>query len=397
MNLALVHEWLVNIGGSEKCVQSFINAFPGSHLYTIVHDPGVAAGMGLSGRVTSTFIQRLPRATRWYQKYLPLMPLAVEQLDLGGYDVILSSSHAFAKGVLTRADQMHVCYCHTPVRYVWDLYHHYLSQWGLHRGPFSWPARALLHYLRLYDVSSANRVDHFIANSGYVARRIWRAYRREATVIYPPVEVDLFQPGAKKDGYFMVLSRLVPYKKVDVIVEAFARNGLPLVVIGDGPDMEKIKRLASKNIEIAGWLPSEEVAGYMARARALVFAADEDFGIVPVEAQACGTPVIAYGRGGVMETVNPLNPPGGTGWFREGYTPTGVFFENQTPESINRAVAQFIKHEDRFDPSALRRHSLRFGRRRFEEEIKAFIENRWREFRGEPAPWEGVKTAYGYC
>lgn len=394
MNVGLVHEWLVNIGGSEKCVQSFINIFPEARLHTIVHDPEAAAGMGLSGKVTSTFIQRLPRADRWYQKYLPLMPLAVEQLDLGEYDVILSSSHAFAKGVLARADQMHVCYCHTPVRYAWDLYHQYLRQSGLHRGPLGWAARAVLHYLRLYDVSSANRVDHFIANSGYVARRIWRAYRREAAVIYPPVDVDFFQPGVKKEGYFLVLSRLVSYKKVDVIVEAFAASGLPLVVIGDGPDMQKIKGLASKNIEVTGWLPAKEVAGHMAGARALVFAADEDFGIVPVEAQACGTPVIAYGRGGVLETVNPLNPPG-NGAPGEGAAPTGIFFEEQSAGSINRAVALFQKNEDRFDPGVLRRHALRFGRERFEKEIKQFIEDRWREFRGGPAPGEGVKTSYG--
>ncbi|MFZ5649357.1 MAG: glycosyltransferase family 4 protein [Bacillota bacterium] len=383
MNVGLVHEWLVNIGGSEKCVQSFVNIFPCAHLNTIVFDPKVADAMGLSGKVSGTFIQGLPRAARWYQKYLPLMPLAVEQLDLGGYDVILSSSHAFAKSVLTRSDQMHVCYCHTPVRYVWDLYHQYLRQSGLHRGPLGWAARAVLHYLRLYDVSSANRVDHFIANSGYVARRIWKTYRREAAVIYPPVDVDFFQPSEKKDGYFLVLSRLVPYKKVDIIVEAFASNGLPLVVIGDGPDMQKIKGLASKNIEITGWLPSEEVAGIMAGARALVFAADEDFGIVPVEAQACGTPVIAYGGGGVLETVNPLNPPGnrvGSG----GYIPTGIFFEDQSPESINRAVALFQKHEDSFVPADLRRHSLRFGRERFEKQIRDFIEDRWREFEEDP-------------
>jgi len=381
VKVALIHEWLVNMGGSEKCVASFNNVFPGSDLFTVVYDPSVAAGMGLSGKVTGTFIQKLPRATRWYQRYLPLMPLAVEQLDLDDYDIILSSSHAFAKGVLTRGDQMHVCYCHTPVRYAWDLYHQYLRQWGLQRGLLSWPARSILHYLRLFDVVSANRVDHFIANSRYVARRIWRAYRREAAVIYPPVDVDLFQPGAGRDNFFLVLSRLVPYKKVDLIVEAFAKNGLPLVVVGDGPDINKIKKLAAKNIEILGWQPSEEVSSYMSRARALIFAADEDFGIVPVEAQACGTPVIAYGKGGVLETVNPLIINGGKGPGEGDYIPTGIFFDQQTPDSLNGAVAEFIRQEDRFDPPALRRHALYFGRERFEREIGHFIEDRWREFR----------------
>ena len=382
MKVALMHEWLVNIGGSEKCVASFNNIFPGSDLFTIVHDPSVAASMGFSGKITGTFINKLPGAARWYQRYLPLMPLAVEQLNLEGYDLILSSSHAFAKGVLTRADQMHVCYCHTPVRYAWDLYHQYLREWGLHRGLLSWPARSILHYLRLFDVSSANRVDHFIANSRYVARRIWRTYRREATVIYPPVDVDLFQPGNKKDNFFLVLSRLVPYKKVDLIVEAFAKNGLPLVVVGDGPDMNKIRKLATKNIEILGWQPAGEASGYMSRARALIFAADEDFGIVPVEAQACGTPVIAFGKGGVLETVNPLRISGKQEG-EDGYIPTGIFFEQQTPDSLNDAVAEFIRNEVNFDRQALRRHALGFGRERFEREIRLFIEERWRKFREE--------------
>ncbi|KJS02621.1 MAG: hypothetical protein VR68_02530 [Peptococcaceae bacterium BRH_c4a] len=381
MKVALMHEWLVNIGGSEKCLASFNNVFPGSDLFTVVYDPLAAASMGLTGKITGTFIQKLPRATRWYPRYLPLMPLAVEQLNLDGYDIILSGSHAFAKGVLSRGDQMHVCYCHTPVRYAWDLYHQYLRQWGLQRGFLSWPARSILHYLRLFDVISANRVDHFIANSRYVARRIWRTYRREAAVIYPPVDVDFFRPGAGRDNFFMVLSRLVPYKKVDLIVEAFAQNGLPLVVVGDGPDINKIKKLAAKNIEILGWQPSEEVLRYMSRARALVFAADEDFGIVPVEAQACGTPVIAYGKGGVLETVNPLIINGGKGPGGSDYIPTGIFFERQTPDSLNGAVAEFIRQEDRFDPQALRRRALYFGRERFEREIRHFIQDRWREFR----------------
>ncbi len=318
-------------------------------------------------------MQRFPRAQRWYRKYLPFYPLAVEQFDVSGYDVILSSSHAAAKGVLVRSDQLPICYCHTPVRYAWDLTHRYLKQGGLMRGLKGSFARAILHYIRLWDVAAANRVDHFVANSHYTARRIWRAYRREATVIYPPVDVERFRVREKKEDFFLFVSRLVPYKKADLVVAAFTRLGLPLVVVGDGPQFEEYRQLAGKNVKLLGYQDDAAVANLLAKARALVFAAEEDFGIVPVEAQACGTPVITYGKGGVCETVVAAD---GTNWDDA----TGLFFPEQTPAALAAAVRQFISWEGRFRLKVLRANAERFGQERFKREINELVNNKWTEF-----------------
>ena len=308
MNLALVHDWVVTLGGSEKCLQAFHELWPEAPLYTLVYKQDSACQLGFDPRdIHASFIQRLPRATKWYRNYLPFYPLAVEQFDLSGHQVILSSSHAAAKGVLTRAGQLHICYCHTPIRYAWDLYHRYLHDNSLDKGWKSIIARLVLHYIRTWDTSTSPRVDYFIANSHYTARRIWRAYRREATVIFPPVDIDRFIQSPQKDDYFIFVSRLVPYKQADLVVAAFTEMGLPLLVVGDGPQLAKCRSLAGKNISFLGYQPDAKVADLMGRARALVFAAEEDFGIVPVEAQACGTPVIAFGRGGVEDTVIPAN------------------------------------------------------------------------------------------
>ncbi len=371
MNLALVHDWVVTIGGAERCLEVFHELWPTAPLYTLVYAQESVRRLGFEpGQVHASFLQRFPRAQKWYRKYLPFYPLAVEQFDLSGYDVILSSSHAAAKGVLVRSDQLHLCYCHTPVRYAWDLTHRYLAENELERGLKSFLARTVLHYIRLWDTLTANRVDHFIANSRYTAGRIWRAYRREAAVIYPPVDVGRFGVCEKKDGFFLFVSRLVPYKRADLVVAAFADLGLPLIVAGDGPQLAECRKLAGRNVEFIGYQDDAAVADLMSRARALVFAAEEDFGIVPVEAQACGTPVIAYGKGGVKDTVVPAS---GDNWE----SATGVFFYEQSAAALGAAVKQFLAWEGRFRPQVLRKNAERFSRERFKREIEMFVSQKW--------------------
>lgn len=299
MKIALVHEWFVTYVGSERVVEQILSLYPDADLYSLIDFlPTEERGFLNLKQVKTSFIQRLPFAKTHYRNYLPLMPLAIEQFDLSGYDVVISSSHAVAKGVLTGPDQVHISYVHSPIRYAWDMQHQYLEEAGLDRGFKTGPARWLLHQIRLWDYRTANGVDYFVANSEFIARRIWKVYRREAKVIYPPVNVSEFTLHEKKEEFYLAASRMVPYKKMDLIVEAFTRMpGKRLVVIGNGPDLKKIKGKAKGNIEVLSYQPTEILRGYMQRAKAFVFAAQEDFGIMPLEAQACGTPVIAYGRG----------------------------------------------------------------------------------------------------
>jgi len=298
------------------------------------------------------------------------MPLAVEQIDLRPYDIVLSSSHAVAKGVLTRAGQLHVSYTHTPIRYAWDLYLDYLTESGMNRGMKGWLARLVLHYLRLWDSTAANRVDVYLANSSYVAQRIQKLYRRPSRIIYPPVNVERFESHLPREEFFVAASRFVPYKRMNLVVEAFNRMGKPLVVIGEGPEFEKVRHIAGPNVQLLGYQPDKVVADYLQRARAFVFAADEDFGIAPVEAQAAGCPVIAYGRGGVLETV--------VGWPAP--EATGVFFDAQTSDALEEAVRLFEAHEDDFKPETCRRNVVRFGRERFQKEFRVTLEELWGRF-----------------
>jgi glycosyltransferase involved in cell wall biosynthesis len=295
MKVAIVHDWLVVSGGAEKVLEQMIACFPQADIFSLVdflEDRSIVHNK----LVKTSFIQRLPYAKKKYRAYLPLMPLAIEQFDLSGYDLVLSSSHAVAKGVLVGPDQTHVSYVHSPIRYAWDLQHQYLREARLEHGPRSWAARMLLHYLRNWDARSANGVDRMIANSQFVARRIMKSYRREAAVIAPPVDVQAFEVGDKKGDFYLTASRMVPYKRIDMIVEAFA--SMPdrkLVVIGDGPQMDLVRSKATPNVSILGYQSFEVLKDHMQRAKAFVYAAEEDFGIAIVEAQACGTPVIAYG------------------------------------------------------------------------------------------------------
>jgi glycosyltransferase involved in cell wall biosynthesis len=310
--------------------------------------------------VNTSFIQRLPLASKHFRQYLPLFPIAIEQFDLGKYDLILSSSHAVAKGVLTHHGQMHVCYCHTPMRYAWDMYHEYLRDGNLHSGLKSWISRYILHRLRLWDVVSSNRVDHFIANSHYIRKRIQKIYRRDAHVIYPPVNTGMFQLATDKDGYYLAFSRLVPYKRIDLIVQAFANTPRKLLVIGDGPEMAKLQGMATANIEFLGFQDNQQVTLLMQKAKALVFAALEDFGIIPVEAQACGTPVICLNQGGTAETVI--------------HGKTGIHFPTQTVAAIRQAVDEFEAQQDQFDPQQISQFAQRFSVERFRAEIAGHIQ-----------------------
>ncbi|EYB66763.1 group 1 glycosyl transferase [Deinococcus phoenicis] len=366
MKTALIHDWLAGgNAGAEKVLFELLATLPGSPIYTMVYQPEDFRGTPLEGAdVRPGLVQRLPRGVQNYRTYLPLMPYAVEQFDLTEYDLIVSSSHAVAKGVLVGAGQLHLSYVHSPIRYAWDLYQQYLREANLTSGVKATLAKMILHYIRLWDSSTANRVDVFLANSEYVAQRIWRTYRRPARVLYPPVEVSRFDPARPREDFYLTMSRLVPYKKIDLIAETFSRLGKPLVVIGGGPDWEKVKALAGPNVQLLGRQPDEVVADHMARCRAFVFAADEDFGIVPVEAQAAGAPVIAYGKGGTLETVIPNR--------------TGVFFGQQNVESLARAVRLFEEQAGAFDPRVSRQNAERFRPERFRQEFGAIVDVAYR-------------------
>ena len=374
--VAIVHEWLGPYAGSEQVVAAMLEAFPRADLFATIRNPDEMRGTPLEAiSVRTSFIQALPGGKKRYRSYLPLMPLAVEQFDLRHYDLVLSSSHAVAKGVLTRADQLHVSYTHTPMRYAWDLYLDYLTESGMDRGIKSLLARPLLHYMRLWDTSASTRVDAYLANSRYVARRIAKLYRRPARVLYPPVSVERYRWNLPREDFFVAVSRFAPYKRMDLVVEALTRMQKPLVVIGDGPELEKSRSLAGPSVRLIRYQPNEVVADHLQRAKALIFAADEDFGLVPVEAQAAGCPVIAYGKGGARESV--------VGWPAP--SATGVFFDAQTPEALEAAVRLYENHEGEILAEACRRNAERFARERFVREFESTVNELWESFqRGEP-------------
>ena len=369
--IAIVHEWLATFAGSERVVEQLLQVFPSADLYATVDflAERERAEFLAGRRPHTTFVQHLPGARKHFRKYLALMPLAVEQHDLSNYDVVISSHHAVAKGVLTGPDQLHISYVHSPIRYAWDLQHQYLSESNLTRGAGSWLARAMLHYMRLWDVRTSHGVDTYVANSRFIARRIAKVYGREAHVIYPPVDSSAFTLRADKEDFYLTASRMVPYKRVPLIVEAFAKTPQrKLVVIGDGPDLAKVERLRAPNIELLGYQSSEALRSHMQRAKAFVFVAEEDFGITPVEAQACGTPVIAFGKGGVRESVRGL----GT------HEPaTGVFCDEQTVASLNDAIDRFEANGGLLRPEQCRANAERFSNERFRDEIRALVEREW--------------------
>lgn len=363
VRMALVHDWLVVYGGAERVLEQMLEVFPRADLHAVLDLLSEDQRSFIGGRVArSSFLGRVPMAKRWYRNLLPLMPLAVEQFDLSQYDVVLSSSYAVAKAVITAPGQLHVSYVHSPMRYAWDLQHQYLQEAGLTTGVRGAMARVLLHQLRRWDASTSHRVDVYLANSYFVARRIWKLYRRRAQVIPPPVDTDYYTLSqASRENFYLTASRMVPYKRIDLIVRAFSR--LParrLVVVGDGPEMAKIRAVAGKNVELLGHVEHSTLRDLMQRCKAFIFAALEDFGIVPVEAQACGTPVLAYGVGGARETVV------------EGET--GLFFGLQTEEAIQDAVLRYEAAQDIFDPRTIRNHAEHFNPKRFRHQLQETIE-----------------------
>lgn len=369
MKVAIVCDWLVTYAGAEKVLEQMLEVFPEADLFALVDfiEPD-KRGFIKNKPVTTSFIQKLPKAKKKYRNYLPFMPLAIEQIDVSAYDLVISSSHCVAKGIITGPNQVHISYVHSPIRYAWDLQHQYLRESGLNIGLKGWIAKIILHYMRLWDYRTSNNVDYFVSNSGFIAKRIWRCYRREADVIYPPVDVKAFEMREQKDDFYMTASRMVPYKKMDLIVEAFSKMpDKKLVVIGDGPDFEKIKVKAGSNVTLMGYQPYKVLCDHMQRAKAFVFAAEEDFGITPVEAQACGTPVIAFGKGGALETV--------VGFGKE--KPTGVFFEEQSVDSLVKAVAEFEDNREVFTAVNCRENAEKFSNERFREELQKYVYNRW--------------------
>lgn len=355
MKVALIHYWLITMRGGEKVLEALCELYPDADIFTHVYDPSTMSAEIRKHKVNTTFINRLPKAKTMYQSYLPLMPMALEQLDLRDYDLVISSESGPAKGVITRPGALHICYCHTPMRYVWDMYHDYRSTAGLIKKLLMPP---LIHYLRMWDLASAYRVDNFIANSEFVANRIRKHYRRDAEVIHPPVDVEYFNISEKIEDYYIMFGQLTRYKRADIAVQAFNKTGKQLIIIGDGEQKEKLERLAKPNISFVGWIPDSIKKEYFRKCKALIFPGIEDFGIVPVEVMASGRPVIAFAEGGAMETVK----------HRE----TGVLFNEQTPESLNLAIDWLEKHIGTFDPEKIADHARSFAKERFKKQFTSF-------------------------
>lgn len=355
MRVALIHYWLVNSRGGEKVLEALCDLFPDADIFTHVYDPGSVSAKIRAHRIHTTFIDRLPGARKHYQKYLPLMPMALENLDLREYDLVVSSESGPAKGVLVAPQALHLCYCHTPMRYIWDLYHDYRATAGRFTRLAMPP---VAHYLRNWDVQTAARVDHFIANSSTVAGRIHRIYRRPSRIIHPPVEVDAFAPGATED-FYLVAGQLVPYKRAELAVEACNSLRRRLVVIGGGPQLKELRRLAGPTVSVLGPQPFDVLRDHYSRCRALLFPGEEDFGIVPVEAMASGRPVIALGKGGALDTVV------------DGLS--GLFFDRSTVQGLMEAILRFEGCESRFDPQAIAGHARQFDRSQFLAKMRGFL------------------------
>lgn len=362
MKTALVHDWLTGMRGGEKCLEVMCELFPDAPIYTLLHNKGSMSPLIESKTIFTSFIDGLPAKEKQYRKYLPLFPIAAAQFDLSEYDLVISTSHAVAKNVRVRRDAVHICYCFTPMRYVWDMYEHYFG-----KGKASLPIRIAMRFiaplLRWWDVRTAARVTEFIAISEEVRGRINRHYRREADMVYPPVDTEQFQLSETSEDYYLIVSALVPYKRVDIAVAAFNETGKRLIIAGTGPESARLRSHAGPNIEFLGWQTDDQLAQLYARCRALIFPGVEDFGIVPLEAQASGKPVIAFGKGGALETIV------------EGVT--GTFFHEQTPASLHAAVhrAALIK----FNPAEIRTHALRFSRSNFKQKIRRSIEDKVRQ------------------
>jgi glycosyltransferase involved in cell wall biosynthesis len=365
--VALVVDSLVVNGGAERVLEAALEVFPDAPIFTLVYTPEEFIRSPISTRcIHTSFIDRLPLAHRNYRNYIALLPMAIEQFDLRSYEILISFSYAVAHGILTRPDQLHISYTHTPMRQAWHHYHQYLEDTGLTAPPKSWIARLILHYIRQWDFAAAARVDHYLAASHWVARGVWRAYRRTAEVLYPPVETDAFQPSTERNNFFLTVSRQEAHKKIHLIVEAFSHLGYPLLVVGKGKENDRIASIAGENIKILGWQPDEVVKDLMSKARAFVVAGEDDFNITAVEAQAAGCPVIAYGGGGVCETVIAGK--------------TGIFFPVQSVESLELTVRQFVEEDIKFNLNEMLQNVRRFSKNRFKKELGEIVAREWDKF-----------------
>jgi len=363
---ALVHYWLTGMRGGEKVVESICNVFPGIDIFTLVYRRDKVSELINKHKVSTSFIQKFPFAKKKYQTYLPFMPVAIEQFDLSDYDIVISSESGIAKGVLTRPETCHFCYCHTPMRYLWNMYFDYLKneRVGFLKRKF---IEIFFNYLRVWDLATASRVDYFISNSNNVRKRILKYYRRDSEVIYPPVDVENAMFGSKKYDYYLVVSQLVSYKRIDIAVKAFNELKKELIIIGEGSECRNLKKMANSNIKFMGWQEHDNLKQYYAGAKAFIFPGEEDFGITPVEAQASGTPVIGFGRGGLLETVIEEE--------------TGLLFKRQDWRDLADAVENFESKSSMFDSYRIRENSLKFGRERFERDLKKFMEEKYEEYR----------------
>ena len=376
MRVALVHDWLTGMRGGEKCLEVFCQLFSSADLYTLVYAPEKVSSTVRRMGVKTSFIDRLPWAKRAYRYYLPLFPTAIERFELGRYDLVLSSSHCVAKGIFPHR-ALHIAYVHAPMRYVWDQHDHYF---GTDSGWMSRTGMALCRsYLQQWDVRSASRVDYFIANSKNVAAKIKNLYGRDAAVIYPPVEVEKFNLLPDLQPYYLIVSALVPYKRIDIAIEAFNGLRLPLKIVGEGPLRTRLRKLAQPNIEFLDWVNDQELATLYGHCQALIFPGEEDFGIAPLEAQASGRPVIAYGRGGALETVLALESDSAK-------QATGIFFSESSAESLIGAVELFQRNRERFEPATIRRHACKFSRERFKAQMSDYIAIRVHEHKIEAKP-----------
>jgi glycosyltransferase involved in cell wall biosynthesis len=376
LRIAIVHYWFVNRRGGERVVEAMAGMFPNADLFSLVVDPKILSPALRNRSIKTSFLQKVPGSKRWHRHLLPLYPLALEQFDLGEYDLVLSSESGPAKGVLTNSRTLHVCYCHSPMRYLWDFYHGYRN--GKSMGKLSRPVFSLAsHYLRLWDAASAQRVDHFVANSRNVAARICKHYRRDATVIHPPVNVRAGYLADRTDDYFLVVGQLVDYKRVDLAITACNRLGRRLHIVGEGEQYRRLRKLAGPLTVFCGPLSDEELRKEYAHCRALLFPGEEDFGIVPVEALSFGKPVIAYGRGGATETVSGFSPNRPELISKS----TGIFFDQQAPESLIAAILAFEKVESEFSPFLIKQSAECFDEPHFNNKLSRFLVDRLRESR----------------
>ena len=384
MKIAIVHDWLTGMRGGEKCLEVLCKLYPSADLFTLLHIPGSVSQIIESHSIHTSFIQNLPFVKSKYRYYLPLMPFAIECFDLRKYDLILSSSHCVAKSVKPRQGSLHICYCHTPMRYIWDQFDQYFCR--VKSGLIPWGVMMMLRpWLQQWDSKTSCRVDDYIANSRHVQKRIKKYYLRDATIIHPPVDTKRFKPsGEKKKDYFLIVSAFAPYKRVDLAVEAFNKLGYPFVVVGEGQDAGLLRRIAHSNIRFEGWLDDMSIGELYASCRAFVFCGEEDFGISLLEAQAMGRPVIALGQGGALETVIPdrktWKPETG---IPENKTinPTGVFFYEQSSEDLIRAIEHFESVESQFDAEKIQEHAAQFDVAIYANRIKKFIEERLKKHR----------------